>query len=162
MTGNTNRYSRILNDEKSMELIVDYNDMAVGLAMLNAEKDVNAKELAAKKVEEAAEMTKNKSANNAEETNKQNEMLPGFQAELQKHAIDGILSFPDFWMRQYICYLFKKKVVNLLKTNKAEIKVIMSPLLEHHHALWKTTADIVAVMYTGDAATPSADSVEEV
>ena len=37
-----------------MELIVDYNDMDVGLAMLNTEKYVNAKELAAKKVEEAA------------------------------------------------------------------------------------------------------------
>lgn len=32
--------------------------MAVGLAMLNAEKDVNAKESAAKKVEEAAEKVK--------------------------------------------------------------------------------------------------------
>ena len=49
-----------------MELIADYNDMAVGLAMLNADKDVNAKELAAKKVEEAANMKKNKAANNAE------------------------------------------------------------------------------------------------
>ena len=162
MTGNTNSYSIILNDEKSMELIVDYNDMAVGLAMLNAEKDVNAKELAAKKVEEAAEMTKNKSANNAEETNKQNEMLPGFQAELQKHAIDGILSFPDARMRQYISYLFKKKVVNLSNTKKAELKVIMYPLIEHHHALMQTTSDLVDDMSTRNAATPSADSVEEV
>ena len=54
MNGNTNNYSRILNKEKSTELIVDYNDMAVGLAMLNAEKDVNSKGSAAKKVEEAA------------------------------------------------------------------------------------------------------------
>ena len=46
-------------------------------------------------------------------------MLPGFQAELQKHTINGILSFPDAWMRQYIRYLFKKKVVNLSKTKKA-------------------------------------------
>ena len=43
MTGNINSYSRTLNDEKSMELIVDYNDMAVGLAMLNADKDENTK-----------------------------------------------------------------------------------------------------------------------
>ena len=43
MTGNTNVYSRDLNDENSMDLIVDYNDMAVGLEILNAEKDVNAK-----------------------------------------------------------------------------------------------------------------------
>ena len=40
-------------------------------------------------------MKENKVAKNADETNKQNEMLPGFQAELQKHPIDGILSLPD-------------------------------------------------------------------
>ena len=78
-----------------MELIVDCNDMAVGLAMLNAEKYVNAKESLSKKVEEAAEMAKNKAAKNAEEANKQNEVIPGFQAEIQKHAIDGIISSPD-------------------------------------------------------------------
>ena len=89
-------------------------------------------------------------------------MLPGFQSELQKHAIDSILSLPDAWIRQYICYFFKKKVVNLLKTKKADIKLIMSPLLEHHHALMQKTADIVSEMSTGDDGTPSADSVEEV
>ena len=129
ITGTTSSYSRILNDEKSMELIVDYNNMAVGLEMLNAEKDANAKESATKKVEEAADMAKNKASKNAEETNKQNEMLPGFQAELQKHAIDGILSLPDSRMRQYICFFFKKKVVNCSKTKKADLKVIMYPLL---------------------------------
>ena len=58
-------------------------------------------------------MEKNKAANNVEETKKHNEMLPGFQAELQKHAIDGILSLPDAWMQQYIHYFFKKRVVNM-------------------------------------------------
>ena len=105
---------------------------------------------------------KNKAANNAEETNKQNEILPGFQAEPQKHAIDGIISFLDAQMRQYIHYLFKKKVVNFSKTKKADLKVILSPLLEHHHELMQKTTNIVADMSTGDAATPSADSVEEV
>ena len=162
MTGNTNSYSRILKSEKSMELIVDYNNMAVGLAMLNAENDENAKESEAKKVEEASDMEKNKAANNAEETNKQNEMLPGFQAELQEYAMNGILSFPDARMRQYIRDFFKKKVVYLPKTKKDELKLILSPLLEHHHALVQTTADLVYGMSTGDAATPSADSVEEV
>ena len=78
-----------------MKLIVDYKDMDVGLEMLNAEKDANAKESAATKVEEAAEMAKNKVAKNTEETNKQNEMLPRFHAEHQKHAIYGIISFTD-------------------------------------------------------------------
>ena len=76
--------------------------MDVGLAMLNAEKSVNAKESASNKVEEAPEMAKNKAAKNSEETNKQNDMLPGFQAELQKKSIDGILSFPDSCIRKYI------------------------------------------------------------
>ena len=44
MTGNTNRYSRILNNKKSMKLFVDYNNIAVELAMLNAEKYANTKE----------------------------------------------------------------------------------------------------------------------
>ena len=48
------------------------------------------------------------------------------------------------------------------KTKKAELKVIMSQLLEHHHALMQTTAVLIADMSTRDAATPSADSVEEV
>ena len=55
MTGNTNRYSWILNDEKSIELIVDYNDMAVGLVILNTEKYSNVKELEDKNMEEAAD-----------------------------------------------------------------------------------------------------------
>ena len=38
MTGNTNSYSIILNDKKSMEVIVDYNYMSVGLELLNMEK----------------------------------------------------------------------------------------------------------------------------
>ena len=58
MTINTNSYSIILNDEKSMELIVDYKNMALGLEIFNAEKYANAKESAAKKVEEAADMGK--------------------------------------------------------------------------------------------------------
>ena len=89
-------------------------------------------------------------------------MLPGFQAELHKHAINVILRLPDARMRQYICYFFKKKAMNLLKTKKAEHKVILSPILEHHHELIKTTTDLVADMSTGDAAMPSADSVKEV
>ena len=87
MTGNINSYSKVLNDKKSLELIQGYNDMAVGLAMLNAEKDVNAKESAAKKVEEAAEKVKN-AAKNVEEHNRRSELLPGFQSELKKHTIN--------------------------------------------------------------------------
>ena len=75
---------------------------------------------------------------------------------------DGILSFPDARMQQFICYLFKEKVVNLSNTKKAKLKLILSPFIEHHHALMQITADLVADMSTGGAATPSDDSVEEV
>ena len=61
MTGKTNSYLIILNDKKTMELILDYNGMAVGLAMLNAEKDANAKESADKKAKEATYMAKKSS-----------------------------------------------------------------------------------------------------
>ena len=37
----------IKSSTKSLKLIQDYNDMTVGLAMLNAKKDVNTKESAA-------------------------------------------------------------------------------------------------------------------
>ena len=48
------------------------------------------------------------------------------------------------------------------KTKKSKLKVILYPLLEHHHELMKTTANIDADMSTVYAATPSEDSVEEV
>ena len=53
-------------------------------------------------------------------------------------------------------------MVNLSKTKKDDLKVITSPLLEHHYALMQTTADLVADMSTGDSATPSANSAKEV
>ena len=61
LTGNTNSYSIILNDEKSLGKFQDYNDLSVGLAMLNTEKDVKVKEAAAKKVLEAAYKARKKS-----------------------------------------------------------------------------------------------------
>ena len=36
-------------------------------------------------------------------------------------------------MRQYIRYYFQKKIVNLTKTKKAELKAILSPLLEEYY-----------------------------
>ena len=36
-------------------------------------------------------------------------------------------------MRQYIRYYFQKKIVNLTKTKKAELKTILSPLLEEYY-----------------------------
>ena len=90
MTGITKSYSTILKDKKSMELIVDYNNMAVWLTMMNAKKDVNDNELAAKKVEKATEMKNNKAAKNEEETNRQNEMISGLQAVCRMLGCDNV------------------------------------------------------------------------
>ena len=43
-----------------MERFQNYNDLSVGLTMLNAEKDVKTKETAAKKILEASDKATNK------------------------------------------------------------------------------------------------------
>ena len=50
MTGNIKSYSRIMNDKKGPEKIQDYNNMAVGLEMMNADKDTKTKDSAEKRV----------------------------------------------------------------------------------------------------------------
>ena len=46
----TPKKSRIFNTKKIPKLIQDYNNMALGLTILNTEKDTNLQESAAKKV----------------------------------------------------------------------------------------------------------------
>lgn len=55
-------------------------------------------------------------------------------------------------MRQYIRFFFQKKVVNLSKTKKAELKAILPPLLEIYHATAKTANDLVADLSAGATA----------
>ena len=162
MTGNINSCSKVLKNNKCLKLIQDYNDMTVGLEMLNVEKDVNAKESQAKKVEEAAKKENKNAAKNVEEHNIHSELLPGFQLELKKNTINEILSLPDIRMRQYIRYFFQKKVVNLSKIKKAELKAIISPLLQQYYESVQTTSDLVASIFTGNTTTPSPDSVKYV
>ena len=70
VTHNINSYSRIMNDKRGMENIQDYNDMAVGLAKMNAEKDAKTKDSAEKRVEDAARKAPRKEENEADEPNK--------------------------------------------------------------------------------------------
>ena len=51
MIGDINRHSIIMNDKKGLENIQDYNDMAVWLEMMNADKDVKTKDSSEKRVE---------------------------------------------------------------------------------------------------------------
>ena len=60
VNGNVNSYYIILNDEKSLVKYQGYNYMSVGLAMLNAEKDMRKKETMSKKVIEATDKARKK------------------------------------------------------------------------------------------------------
>lgn len=133
VTGNINSYSRILNTEESLEKFQDYNNLSAGLGMINAEKDAKAKEAAAKKIEEAKEKLLKKAGKESEEIRKRDELLSGFEEELQINDVGGILRLSDARMRHYIRYYFQKKIVNLTKTKKAELKAILSPLLEEYY-----------------------------
>ena len=146
VTGNVNSYSRILNDEKNLEKFKDYTELAVGLGMLNAEKDEKSKETAAKKVQEAADKVRKKGEKEAEEASKRNELLSGFEAELKEKDMNNILNLPDARMRLYIRYYFQKRIVNLTKTKKAELKSILSPLLVEYYEKAKATEDVAAAM----------------
>ena len=146
VTGNVNSYSRILNDEKNLEKFKDYTELAVGLGMLNAEKDEKSKETAAKKVQEAADKVRKKGEKEAEEASKRNELLPGLEAELKEKDMNNILNLPDVRMRLYIRYHFQKRIVNLTKTKKAELKSILSPLLVEYYEKAKATEDVAAAI----------------
>ena len=50
-------------------------------------------------------------------------------------------------MRQYIHYYFQKRIVNLTKTKKADLKKILSPLLVEYYEKVKATNNFAAAMY---------------
>ena len=153
VTGNINSYSRILNNEESLEKFQDYNDLSAGLGMMNTEKDAKAKEAAAKKVEEAKEKALKKAGKESEEISKRNELLSGFEEELQINGIGDILHLPDARMRQYIRYYFQKKIVNLTKTKKAALKTILSALLAEYYEKAKAAKGVAVDMSASENCT---------
>ncbi len=133
-------------------MIQDYNDLSTGLAMMNSEKGANAKATTVKKVSHSAAKVQKKADEDTEEASKWNELRPGFDKELSTKGLDGILCLPDSWLWQYIYFFFQKKVVNLSKTKKADLKLILSPLLEDHFETIKATSELVIKMTEVDAA----------
>ena len=49
-------------------------------------------------------------------------------------------------MRQYIRYYFQKRIVNLTKTKKADMKTILYPPLVGYYEKYKAPTDVVAAM----------------
>ena len=88
VNGNVNSYYIILNDEKSLVKYQGYNYMSVGLAMLNAEKDMIKKETMSKKVIEATDKARKKTEKYTEEASKRNESLSGFKGGLYNSTND--------------------------------------------------------------------------
>ena len=134
MNGNIGSYSAILNGKKELEMVQDYNNLAVSIGMLNAEKDTKAKETAKKKLEEAAEKAKKKTDKAVEENTKRNKLMQGFQQELKQKDISDILALADARLHLYIRYFLQMKVVNLSKTKNDELQRILTPLLDEYYA----------------------------
>lgn len=141
ISGNINSYSAILNTEKKLESVKDYNDLAASIGMFNAEKDANAEASKKKKEEEEAEKEKKKAEKEVKEAEKRRGLLPGMEQEIEQKSIPAILGLPDTRLREYIRYFFQKKVVNLSKKKKTELQGILSPLLDEHYAAKESPMD---------------------
>ena len=57
-----------------------------------------------------------------------------------------ILNLSDARMRQYIRCYFQKRIVNLTKTKKADLKTILSPLLMEYYENEKATMNVSAAI----------------
>ena len=79
MTRNISRYSGIRNIESNLEMVQGQNDLAVSIAVLNAEKEAKDKAAENKKVEEAKEKAKKKTGNYVDGVNKRMRFFPGLK-----------------------------------------------------------------------------------
>ena len=98
MMGNINSYSRILNNEESLERIAEYNDLVVGISMINSEKGKKVMENTTKNWDEAATKKKKKVAKYIDEATKRKELIGGFEAELRHKNMAGILGLQNSGM----------------------------------------------------------------
>ena len=57
----------------------------------------------------------------------------GSEGGLKNNYINKILDMLDAHMRQYIPYYFQKRIVNLTKTKKAHLKIIMYPIIVEYY-----------------------------
>ena len=76
-------------------MVQDYNEPAVSIVMLNAEKEAKSKAVVKQKVDEAKLKSKKKAGKEVDDVNKRNELLPGFEQELQHRDAKRILTLPD-------------------------------------------------------------------
>ena len=71
-------------------------------------------------------------------------MLYGFEGQLKNNDVNNIFNIPDARICQYIRYYYQKRIVNLTKTKKADLKTIMSPVLVEYYEKSKATMDFAA------------------
>ena len=73
-------------------------------------------------------------------------MLYGLEEDIKNNYINDLLNILDARMRQYIRYYFQKRIVNLEKTKKADMKTILSPLLAEYDEKSKAKINVTAAM----------------
>ena len=104
---NINSYSSVLNGKQQMKTVTDYNYLAVSLELLNAEKDAKAVASTEKKNKESVDKEIKKAMDEAKDIEKREEILPGFEQELQGKKTKNILKLQMSRLREYIWYFFQ-------------------------------------------------------
>ena len=91
ISGNINNYSAVLNGKQQMEMVTDYNDLVASLGLLNSDKDTKAVASEEKKKKDLVDKAIKKAMAEAKEIEKREEMLPGFEKELQGKTTNNII-----------------------------------------------------------------------
>ena len=91
ISGNINSYSAVLNGKQQMEMVTDYNDLVASLGLLNSDKDTKAVASEEKKKKDLVDKAIKKAMAEAKEIEKREEMLPGFEQELQGKTTNNFL-----------------------------------------------------------------------
>ena len=99
ITGNIFSYYIILNIENNLEMVQYCKELAVSIAMLNAEKGAKDKAVTKKKAEEEKENEKKKAGKEFDKVNNRNELLPGFEQDTQHRDVNRIITLIDKHMR---------------------------------------------------------------
>ena len=84
----------------------------------------------------------------AEEIEKREEMMFGFEQDPQGKTTNNILKLRMIRLREYIRYLFQEKVTNLAKKKANELVDTLRPLLQQHYGVLEvspTRAEVVPV-----------------
>ena len=131
-----------------MDMVRDYNDIAASLGLLNSKKGAKAVVSKEKKNKDSVYKAINKAISEAKDIEKIEEMMPGFEQELQGKTAKDILKIQMSRLREYIWYLFQEKFTKLAKKKANELVDTLRPLFRKHYGVLEvspTQAEVVPV-----------------